>query len=111
MKQRRELGGYSFDLMRLQSEDDGIVGSGLGDAAHGRHLPHDLLFRAAFGSQLQAAALNGGEMGTTRDQGYFFTGEGELRPHQSTDGSGADNTDLHEPTILAVDRSVDRLIR
>ncbi len=50
---------------------------------------------AVFLDQLQAVLLHGLEMRAARDQRDFLARERELGAHQTADGAGADDADLH----------------
>jgi hypothetical protein len=83
------------DLVRLETEDDEILGAAGAHVAGGRNVAGHLGAAVRIGDA-QAVVLNCRQVLAARDEGDLLTGQRQLDPQQSADGTGADDTDLHQ---------------
>src|SRR4029077_4726491 len=84
------------DGMRLQADDDEILGWKLGGIVGAVRMNHALLIAD---QEFQPVGAHRGKMRSSRHQADICASARKLDPEISADGAGAVNADLHETTF------------
>ena len=89
-----DLLGHLFQVMRLQAQDYQVLNAGVLDFVRGLgDLGH--VFDAVLLNQFQPVFLDRLEVRTLVDDRDFLAAQRQLGAHQTANGAGADNTNLH----------------
>ena len=94
-EQRPDVVHHRLDLVGLEAEDDQILGAA-GAHVAGRLYVAGYLGAAILIGDAQTAFPNCLEVPAAGDEGDILAGQSQLHAQQSTDGTGADDADLHE---------------
>ena len=94
MHQMTDVFRHLIEIMRLQGEDDEVLGPGVPDVVDGVGNLGRVL-AAVLPNQFQAVLADGVQVDTLVNDRDFFSCERQFGAHQSTDRAGAYNTDFH----------------